>query len=145
MKTPVDRARLVPAHADEVKTRQLKVHVLIHKHARRRSKLRGAELASRRGSVGGYALRASVCFQRGLDLYEGAGVKRDAAAALACWREAASRGDVDAMYNVGVMYNDGDGIERCVAKALTWFGEAAKRGDAEAAAWCARLRAQSSG
>ena len=73
MKTPVDRARLVPAHADEVKTRQLKVHVLIHKHARRRSKLRGAELASRRGSVGGDALRASVCFQRGLDLYEGAG------------------------------------------------------------------------
>jgi TPR repeat protein len=49
------------------------------------------------------------------------------------------------MYNVGVMYNDGDGVERCVAKALTWFGEAAKRGDAEAAAWCARLRAPSSG
>lgn len=44
----------------------------------------------------------------------------------------AQAGDVDAQYNLGIMYYHGDGIQKNHDEALKWFHLSAEQGDAEA-------------
>lgn len=46
--------------------------------------------------------------------------------------KAAESGNVDAMYNLGIMYYDGKGVAEDYSKAKTWFEKAADKGKAEA-------------
>ncbi|HOS96257.1 MAG TPA: tetratricopeptide repeat protein [Deltaproteobacteria bacterium] len=46
--------------------------------------------------------------------------------------EKARSGDVDAQYNLGIMYYHGDGVEKDHHEALKWFHLSAEQGDADA-------------
>lgn len=46
--------------------------------------------------------------------------------------ELAQAGNVNAQYNLGLMYYRGDGIDKNVEKSIEWFKKAAKQGDNEA-------------
>lgn len=52
--------------------------------------------------------------------------------ALQLWRALADRGDADAQYNLGVMYNNGDGGPQNYAEALKWHRKAAAQGNGNA-------------
>jgi len=52
--------------------------------------------------------------------------------ALRLWRPLADRGDADAQYNLGVMYNNGDGVRQDYAEALKWHRQAAAQGNGNA-------------
>jgi uncharacterized protein len=52
--------------------------------------------------------------------------------ALRLWRSLADRGDADAQYNLGVMYNNGDGVPRDYAEAMKWHRKAADQGNGNA-------------
>lgn len=56
----------------------------------------------------------------------------DYAAALKEWRPLARRGDADAQYNLGVMYDNGYGVAQDYGQAVAWYGRAAEQGLAEA-------------
>jgi TPR repeat protein len=47
-------------------------------------------------------------------------------------RRLAERGNVEAQYNVGLMYEQGYGVSRDLKKAATWFRKAALQGEASA-------------
>lgn len=51
---------------------------------------------------------------------------------LAQLKKQADSGDVDAQYNLGVMYNKGEGVPKDVAKAVEWWQKAAAQGQAAA-------------
>lgn len=53
----------------------------------------------------------------------------DTAGALAIWRHWAQEGDVDAAYNLGLVYQHADGVGHDPAEALRWYRLAAERGD----------------
>ena len=53
----------------------------------------------------------------------------ETAAALVIWQRWAERGDVDAAYNLAVVYQHGDGVAVDYGKALQWYRFAAERGD----------------
>ena len=48
------------------------------------------------------------------------------------WRSAAEQGDVDAQYNLGIMYNNGQGVPENKAEAVNWYRLAAEQGNAPA-------------
>ncbi|HPC47135.1 MAG TPA: tetratricopeptide repeat protein [Deltaproteobacteria bacterium] len=56
----------------------------------------------------------------------------DPADLLGKYLEKASAGDVDAQYNLGVMYYHGEGVPVDHEEALRWFHRAAEQGDADA-------------
>ncbi len=58
--------------------------------------------------------------------------KGDYAMALQLWRPLADRGDADAQYNLGVMYNNGDGVAQNYSEALKWHRKAAAQGNGNA-------------
>ncbi len=41
---------------------------------------------------------------------------------------AAERGDIDAQYNLGLMYENGNGVAKDEAKAIKWYRKAAEQG-----------------
>ena len=47
-------------------------------------------------------------------------------------RHAAERGDVDAQYNLGVMYAAGEGVPQDDVEAVRWYRLAAEQGDVDA-------------
>ncbi|MBI5428431.1 MAG: sel1 repeat family protein [Nitrospinae bacterium] len=47
-------------------------------------------------------------------------------------RKRAARGDVDAQYNLGIMYQIGRDVEQDFDESTRWYRKAAKRGHAEA-------------
>jgi len=57
-----------------------------------------------------------------------AGSEAGEVAAMQACREAAERGDVEAQYNLALMYVQGRGLLRNQAAALTWFRGAAEKG-----------------
>lgn len=65
------------------------------------------------------------------DLWQAAKLHRsgDTAAAVAIWRRWAERGDVDAAYNLAVVYQHGDGVAQDHEKAIKWYRVAAERND----------------
>lgn len=54
----------------------------------------------------------------------GYGVKKDQDSAIIWWRQAAAHGDADAMFNLGVTYDNGDGVGRSGAAAADWYYKA---------------------
>lgn len=62
----------------------------------------------------------------------GEGVPKDQRKAAALYCEAARRGDVGAMFNLGWMYANGRGVERDDALAAYFFSRAAREGHAQA-------------
>ncbi len=56
-------------------------------------------------------------FQTGFDAYK----KGDFATAIYYWRPLAENGDVQAQFNIGIMYLYGQGVKVDVAEAVKWF------------------------
>ncbi len=56
----------------------------------------------------------------------------DYTAALRLWRPLAERGDADAQFRLGVMYESGQGVLRSDAEAIKWYRKAAEQDDAVA-------------
>lgn len=49
--------------------------------------------------------------------------------ALAEWEPLADNGDLNAMYNIALIYDEGLGVPKDKAKAIKWYLEPANRGD----------------
>jgi len=77
-------------------------------------------------TMGGVA--AAGPFEDGL----AAAQKGDYSTALRVWRQLADRGDADAQYNLGVMFNNGDGVAQNYSEALKWHRKAADQGNGNA-------------
>src|SRR4051794_7945623 len=56
----------------------------------------------------------------------------DYKAAIALWRPLADKGDADAMFNVGILYDNGKGVPHDAAEAARWFRKAAEQGQSKA-------------
>jgi Sel1 repeat len=56
----------------------------------------------------------------------------DYATALRLWHPLAERGDADAQFHLGVMYESGQGVLRNDAEAINWYRKAAEQNDAVA-------------
>ena len=67
-------------------------------------------------------------FQAGLEAYE----RGDFATAWEEWRPLAEQGNVDAQFNLGLMYEKGRGVPQDYAEAVKWYHLAAAQGDADA-------------
>lgn len=59
-------------------------------------------------------------------------LKGDFEAAYTEWLPLAELGDVEAQYNLGVMYDEGAGVERDLACAADWYRRAAEQGFVDA-------------
>lgn len=55
-------------------------------------------------------------------------LKGDYQAAYKEWLPLAELGDVEAQYNLGVMYDEGAGMEQDLAEAAKWYRKAAEQG-----------------
>jgi TPR repeat protein len=55
-------------------------------------------------------------------------LKGDFSAAYNEWLPLAELGDVEAQYNLGVMYDEGAGMEQDLAAAADWYRKAAEQG-----------------
>jgi len=64
-------------------------------------------------------------FDDGWDAYE----KGDYKTAFIEWEAAAKRGDIDAQYNLGLMYNNGKGALQDDKQAVYWYWKAAEQGN----------------
>jgi len=67
-------------------------------------------------------------FNAGLALYH----KGDHTGALLKWRDAAGKGNANAMFNIGVLYDQGQGVKQDYAEAMRWWRKAADKGVADA-------------
>jgi TPR repeat protein len=59
-------------------------------------------------------------------------LKGDYRAAYEEWLPLAELGDVEAQYNLGVMFDEGAGVEQDLSAAATWFRKAAEQGFVDA-------------
>jgi len=77
------------------------------------------------------ALAASVTPNADADLYRAARLHKggDTPAAVVIWQKWAQQGNVDAAYNLAVIYQNADGVAYDAATALRWYRQAAERGD----------------
>lgn len=55
-------------------------------------------------------------------------LKGDYAAAFREWLPLAELGDVEAQYNLGVLYDEGAGVEQDLVAAADWYRKAAEQG-----------------
>ena len=67
-------------------------------------------------------------FDKGFEAYSAG----DFEVALKEFRPLAEQGDVDAQFNLAVMYRKGEGVPQDNAQALRWYRMAANQGDAQA-------------
>lgn len=58
--------------------------------------------------------------------------KKEYSQAVACFREAAEKGDAEGQWKLGVCYADGKGVEKNATEAVKWYRKAAEQGNAEA-------------
>jgi hypothetical protein len=68
---------------------------------------------------------AQIAFDKGLAAYK----KGDYSTALLEFRSAAEQGHLDAMYNLGFMYEKGRGTPQNFPEAVTWYRKAAEQGE----------------
>ena len=68
----------------------------------------------------------------GLSYSRGEGVKKDPGKAVEWWRKAASQGEAEAQYSLGLMDEKGFGVRQDLRKATEWFRKAAAQGHAKA-------------
>lgn len=64
--------------------------------------------------------------------YDGDGVPRDYAAAVAWFQKAADQGNVGAQYDLGYAFKEGHGVKHDYAMAVHWFRKAADQGQVDA-------------
>ncbi len=67
-------------------------------------------------------------FQKGIEACN----DEDYATALAVWMPLAEDGDLNAMYNIGLIYEEGLGVATDTARALEWYLPPAEEGDVAA-------------
>ena len=67
-------------------------------------------------------------FDDGVNAYE----KGDYKTALTIFEDLAKKGDIDAQYNLGLMYDNGYGVKQDYKKAFEWYEKAANQGIAKA-------------
>lgn len=98
-----------------------------------------------------HAMALSLCImvmmpQANAGLNEGfAALKKgDYATARHEWRPLAVRGNMDAQFGMGVMYNAGQGVEQDFREAAKWYRLAAAQGHAEAQFNLDRMNAKKS-
>jgi TPR repeat protein len=81
-------------------------------------------------------------FQKGLKAFN----NEDYATALTEWMPMAEDGDLNAMFNIGLMYDEGLGVPVDKARALEWYLPSAQEGDVTAqfnvATWSGRTGRQ---
>jgi TPR repeat protein len=63
---------------------------------------------------------------------EAAYQRGDYETAVRLWRLSGDEGNVDAQFNLGLLYSSGHGLPQDYAEALIWFRKAADQGDARA-------------
>ena len=59
------------------------------------------------------------------------GLQEDMQKAVELWTEAAELGSIDALYNLGVLYDCGEGVEKDQAKAVQFFKKGSIQGHSE--------------
>ena len=67
-------------------------------------------------------------FQRGLVAFNDGNYEQ----AMEAWLPLAESGDLNAMYNVGLLYDEGLGVEQDKERALAWYLVPAQEGDVSA-------------
>ena len=70
--------------------------------------------------------------EQGMRIFQGLGVPRDDAKAVALLEEAAERGDLVAQVNLAKMYENGLSVAQSDARSARWWLAAARQGDAAA-------------
>ncbi|MBT9560597.1 MAG: SEL1-like repeat protein [Myxococcales bacterium] len=75
------------------------------------------------------------CYKNGMG-----GLEKNTATANQWYLKSAALGDANAMYNLGVSYENGDGVEKNLATAAEWFERASKAGHADAPAKLERVK-----
>jgi uncharacterized protein len=78
--------------------------------------------------LAGFTTLAHAGFDSGKAAYD----RGDYARAYKAFKPLAERGDIDAQFYLGVMYDFGRGVSQDYIKAAKWFRKAAERGDGEA-------------
>ena len=73
-------------------------------------------------------LLVGVWYAQDFDKGSAAYKKKDYAAALREWRPLAEKGDADAQFIVGAMYEYGQGVPQNAAEAVKWYRLAAEQG-----------------
>ena len=74
---------------------------------------------------------AQAQYELGIHYYDGAGVPKDSANALKCFRKAADQDHALAQLALGRFYREGRlGLEKNPQEAVAWFRKAAEQGDA---------------
>ena len=63
--------------------------------------------------------------------------------ALAIWVKAAEAGDTNAMFNLGLLYDNGQGVAQDYGKAREWYQKAAEAGNTDAKKALLRLHQRS--
>lgn len=71
-------------------------------------------------------------YQQAMQYWQGEGVEKDAAKALALFTAAADAGNTEAQLTLGYLYMKGDGVTADAAKALALFTSAAQGGSRDA-------------
>jgi hypothetical protein len=87
------------------------------------------------------ALPARADFEAGI----AAARAGDYAAALRAWRPLAEKGQRDAQFNLGLLYENGLGVPADGAEAVRWYRRAAEQNDRQAQAYLAEMYAQGLG
>src|SRR5262245_9693658 len=83
--------------------------------------------------MAGHFVRAVLAFASlSLVLVAVARVSRGDEEDVEAYRKAAEKGDVDAAYNLGVLYATGKGVKKDEKEAAKWYEKAAAKGDAGA-------------
>ena len=59
-------------------------------------------------------------------------IKGDGAVAYRIWKPLADKGDTEAQYHLGYMFQTGTGVDEDKTKALYWYDKAAKNGHGKA-------------
>jgi TPR repeat protein len=63
--------------------------------------------------------------------HTGEGMPQNHAEAIVWYRKAGDAGNTDALFNIGMMYDQGTGVHQSVHEAITWYSKAAGAGSIE--------------
>jgi TPR repeat protein len=88
------------------------------------------QLAETKASLDGQG-DAKEKYQQARNYSEGfGGVPQDKQKAFELYTQAAEQGNINAQFDLAVMYEEGDGIPKDIKKAVYWYTMAAEKGDA---------------
>ncbi|PKK62575.1 kinase-like protein [Rhizophagus irregularis] len=71
-------------------------------------------------------------FKVGYFYYNGISTKKNLKEAFSRYEKAANKGNLIAMYNLGLMYKNGDGVGKDIDKAIFWCNKSFERGNKDA-------------